>query len=369
LRKYCELCMSKFWNSVQNVFLRIPLAERILFAKHLSMMLKSGMTTVESLKLVRRQIKSRRFGTLLDSAITDVENGQFLAEAFAPLEHVFGELFINIVKLGETSGTLSENLEYLAGEMKKSRGLRAKVRSAVIYPIVILVATLGLTGILVFFVLPKILPVFASLRIDLPLSTRILVGTAVFLNNYYLWLIGGFIAAALVLPLLLRLPKIRYAYHRLILLTPLVGRVSTNYNIANLTRTLGLLLKSGVKIVEAVTTAADIMPNLIYRRALREAAEEVKKGGSLYRYFEQHPHVFPTTVSRMIEVGEKTGNLDANLLYLADFYESEVDDTVKNLASTLEPVLLVTMGALVGFVVISIITPIYEVTQSLGGPR
>lgn len=359
--------MNKDWlQTLKRQFLRVPLSEKILFTKHLSMMVKSGMSEIESLELMKRQVKSRSFKIILDELIADVENGQFISVSLQPFRRVFGELFINIVKLGESSGTLSDNLEFLAGEMKKAKELRSKVRSALVYPTIVLIATLGITAILIFFVLPKILPIFANLGVKLPITTRILIGTTNFFQNYYLFIFAGILVFVCAFILSFRIVKVRYTYHRILLALPFVKRISVGYNMANLTRSLGILLKSGVKIVEAIQTTSHIVPNLVYQEALRQVAESVKRGELLYEYLEKNPQIFPPTISRMIEVGEKTGSLDENLAYLAEFYENEVNETVENLSNVLEPMLLVIMGALVGFVAISIVTPIYEVTQTLG---
>lgn len=345
----------------------IPLTERILFAKHLSMMVKSGMTEVESLRLIRRQIKSGEFCKVLDAVIRGVENGQFLSESLYPFRAYFGgELFVNIIKLGEMSGTLPDNLEYLAKEMEKDRELRSKVRSALVYPVIVLLATLGVTGTLVFFILPKILPIFASLNISLPLTTQILVTSTSFLINNYIWILLGIAAASVLFAALKRVPKFNYIFDRMILKLPLIGSITLGYNMATLCRTLALLLKSGTKIVEAVGITSRVTPNLVYRNALKIAAEEINRGGTMHKSLESQSSIIPPTAVHMIEVGERTGNLDTNLLYLSDFYEKEVDATVRNLSSVLEPALLVVMGLLVGFVAIAIITPIYEVTQTIG---
>lgn len=324
------------------------------------------MTAVESLRLVRRQIKNRNFAKILDKVIINTENGQFLSESLNQFKNAFGDLFINIIKNGEISGTLSENLSYLAEEMKKERLLKAKVRSAMIYPFVILFATLGITSALIFFVLPKIIPIFSTLGIKLPLPTKILIAATHFIFNYYLWIIVGFFALIVAWLFFLRFKKIRYLYHRLIFLTPVLGKISISYYMANFTRTFGLLLKNGIKIVEAISLTSDTIPNLVYKKSFLGAAEQIKKGEALYKYLERKPFLFPSTVSRMIEVGEKTGNLETNLLYLSEFYENEVDEKIKNLSSILEPILLIVMGLLVGFVAISIITPIYEISQGIG---
>ena len=344
--------MNSFLHKINNFFLRVPLSEKVLFTKHLSMMTKSSMSTVESLQLIKRQVKSRGFRTILDNVTREVENGQSLSAAFNQFRHVFGELFVSIIALGEASGTLSDNLEYLSSELKKSKQLRSKVRSAFVYPIIIMVFTVGVVVGLVFFVLPRLTSIFTGLNVELPITTRILLVTSSFIQNYYLFIALGVILFIIAWSLLIKLPRVRYAVHRIILFLPIVGNISRNYNMAAMTRTLGLLLKSSMKIVEAVQTTSGVLTNAVYEKALLETVEEVKKGEPMYKYLEEHGSIFPPTVSHMIEVGEKTGNLDSNLLYLADFYENEVDETVKNLSSILEPALLVLMGGIVGFVAI-----------------
>lgn len=348
-----------------NLFVSVSLAERIMFVKHLSMMIHSGMTEVESLRLIRSQIKSKSFLGILDDVISSVENGQALSTALARYGHVFGDLFINIIKIGEISGTLSENLDYLALEMKKSQSLRSKVRGALIYPAVILVATIGVVGGLIFFILPKILPVFKSLKVTLPFTTRALIALSDALRSHYIIIFVALVLFVVFLLFLRRIPATRYILHRILLSLPIFGNISIGFNMANMTRILGMLLKSGEKIVQAVSITADASSNMVYRKALQEAVIEIQKGKTLYAYFEEHERLFPPTVGRMIEVGEKTGNLDNNLAYLAEFYENEVDEVTKNLSGILEPILLVVMGVAVGFVALAIITPIYGITQGL----
>lgn len=352
-------------RTFSNLFTSVSLAERIMFVKHMSMMIHSGMTEVESLRLIRSQIKSKGFLKILDDVIGNIENGQALSTALGHYQHVFGDLFINIIKIGEISGTLSENLDYLALEMKKSQSLRSKVRGALIYPAVILVATIGVVGGLIFFILPKILPIFKSLKVTLPFTTRALMFLSDSLRAHYILIGLAFFAFVAFLFVLRSIPVTRYMLHRTLLSMPIFGNISIGFNMANMTRILGMLLKSGEKIVQAVSITADASSNLVYKKALQDAVIEVQKGKTLYAYFEEHEHLFPPTVSRMIEVGEKTGNLDNNLAYLAEFYENEVDEVTKNLSGILEPILLVVMGVAVGFVALAIITPIYGITQGL----
>lgn len=349
---------------MKALFLKVPLNEKILFTKHLSMMVKSGMTEIESVKLLARQVESKSFKTILTAVVSDLENGQFLSKALKPYERIFGRLFISIINLGEKSGSLGENLEFLSKDLRESKALRSKVRSALIYPSILLIATIGVISTLVFLILPKILPIFDSLKAELPLSTRILIKITSTLREDFLLIAIAIVAIIVTWIILLRFSKFRYYIHRIILILPFAGAISKKYNMANLTRTLGILLKSGVRIVEAISTASAMTENLVYRKELSKVAEEVRRGNELHEYLEKVPNLFPPTVTRMIEVGEKTGNLEENLAYLSEFYKNEVDDTVANLSSVLEPALLLIMGGLVGFVAISIITPIYQITTA-----
>ncbi len=350
---------------MKPLFLHIPLAEKILFARHLSIMIRTGMPLLDSLRLFMKQTKSGSFAYVLKQVIANVENGQFLAVSLGQFQRLFGDLFVNIVRIGETSGVLSENLEHLSIELKKRQLLHQKIRSALIYPVIVLVAMTVVISILIFFVLPKIIPIFTSLNVELPLTTKILIALATFLINYWMFVAGGIVAFLIIFSLLLRVYAFRYAYHRFLLAMPLVGSISRKAAMSDLARTLGLLLKSGVKIVEAIRVTSDSITNLVYKKAFSQAAEAMKKGDSLNSFLKTREDIFPSALTQMIEVGENTGTLENNLFYLANFYGEEVDEATSNLSSTLEPILLLVMGVIVGFVAISIITPIYKITQPL----
>ncbi len=328
-------------------------------------MVKSGMALIDSLVLLKKQARSASMAYILEGVIWNVQNGQFLFMSLKKFANHFDDLFINVIKIGEETGNLADNLVYLSTELKKKQQLRQRLRSAMIYPAVILVATLGVSGILVFLVLPRLIPVFSSLGVKLPWTTRFLIATAGFLFNYGVLLVGGLIGFGILSFFLTRkVSPLRFFVHRLILATPFLGSLSVMANVADFTRTLGLLLRSGTKIVESILITADSMPNAVYQKALRGAAEIVRTGEPLNIYLARHENIFPPIATRMIEVGNITGTLEANLFYLADFYETEIDESTKNLTTILEPLLLLVMGGIVGFVAISIITPIYEITQS-----
>lgn len=348
--------------------LRVPIQDQILFARHLAVMAKAGLPLLESLKLIQKESRSRAMLKILDQVIKDVSNGQFLAASLERYEKVFGSLFINIIRVGESAGILSENLNYLADELKKKSELRKKVIGAMIYPSVIMVATFGITGLLTIFIFPKILPIFKSLNVKLPFTTRALIWLSNFLTHSGGWVVLGFLGFVSVIWLTGQIKAVRYVYHWILLKLPVFGGISKGVNLANFCRTLGLTLRSGVKVVEAIEITGDSLSNVVYRKHVLAIAETVRKGDSITVYLNKQKRLFPIVVTQMVSVGETAGNLSETLLYLSDFYEGEVDDTTKNLSSVLEPLLMVTMGAVVGFVAISIITPIYEVTQNIS-PR
>ncbi len=350
---------------IKNPFVRVSLNDRVLFVKHLAIGIKSGMTLLSAIRMIQNQTKSKSLKKILDGVSIDLDNGVFLSTSLEKYHNVFGDLFINIVRVGEASGTLTENLNYLGDEMKKQNDLRKKVRGAMIYPIVVLCATVGIAGAMIVFVFPKILPVFASLRVELPITTRILIRTADIVTKQGIYVVFGFIAFIVGWWLLLKIKSVRFVVHRVSITLPIFGKIMQSVNMASISRTLGLLLRSGIKIVEAVSITAETTANLVYREELKHAADMVRTGEYMSKHFIKSPRLFPSIMVNMVSVGEETGNLTENLSYLAEYYENEVDDFVKNISSIIEPVLLLFMGIIVGFIAISIISPIYSITQSL----
>lgn len=344
---------------------RVPIQEKINFARHLAIMVKAGLPLFESLKILRRQTTSKKFQIIIDQVILDVNNGQSMASSLQRFHRIFGDFFISIVEVGERSGTLGPNLLYLAEELKKSQDLRGKVRAAMIYPGILFVMTLGVSGFLTFFVFPKLLPTFANFDVEMPLATRILIAVLGFMSTYW-WLViivcVGFVS---LWRFLMRIPSLKLTFDRFILIVPVISSLAIYVNTTNMARILSILLRSGIKIVESILIVSRTFENKVYEEALKEAAEEIKKGGSFSEYLNKRKDIFPPILSAMIEVGENTGNLEENLSYLANYYAEEVDTSLKNVTVLLEPLILLVMGIVVGFVALSIITPIYTISQGL----
>lgn len=342
----------------------VSFLDKLLFAKHLSLMLRSGLPLRESIAIIKEQ-SSGGFKIVLGDILLAIDNGYPLERSLARHSKVFSPFYINMIKAGEEAGSLDENLEYLSLQMEKIHALRNKVRAAMIYPFIILVSVTVLAAAIILFVLPRITPVFKSFRIQLPLATRILISIAGIIENYGLYILLGIILFLVFLVSLYRIRFSRFLLHQLILRVPVFGVITKGVHLASFSRNLSTLLKSGIPVVEALNITAETQDNLVYKQELTRVMEEVKKGKAISDYIRTRESVFPIMVSRMIEVGEKTGNLEEVLMYLSDFYDLEVDRAAKNISSFLEPMLLIAIGVVVGFIALAIITPIYEVTKGL----
>ena len=277
--------------NLNNFFFRLSNKDKMLFARNLEVMIRSGMQILQSLEILKKQARSRTFIKILDQLTDDLKNGHFLSAGLERYKNVFGEFFINLVRVGEASGTLSENLKYLAEELKKKDELQKKIRGAMAYPVVIFVATVGITSIMIFMIFPKILPVLNSLNVELPLITRVFIFASEFLIKYG-YLVGlGFVGLAIGAWLILKIPRVRFAWHTLIISMPLIGNMSLSINIISFSRTLGLLLKAGIKIVEALEITANTLSNLVYKKEIILVAEGVRKGDPMSKYFNENTNI------------------------------------------------------------------------------
>lgn len=351
------------WN--KSLSFHVSVHEITFFTKNFSVMLGAGLTVVDSLIIAEAQ-STGKLKKILHSILHHVEQGHSLAEGFKENKRYFSGTYIDVIRNGELSGTLSDNMAKLAERLESDLSLRRKIQAALVYPALVVSAIILLTIVLSVYVLPRLTRLFLSLDIDLPLSTKILLWVSQFFINY--WLVVGIVLVGLIalIRLLIVVPIVRKMLHAIILRLPVVGSISRSVNLARFAGTLGALLNSGVPISESFESVIHSVTNEVYRDRLQEALLHIEQGGSLAGFLEQHHRLFPPTITRMVAVGERTGRLDEILTYLGKFYEIEVDSATKQLSTTLEPVLLIMIGAAVLFVGLSIITPIYQFTASVG---
>ncbi len=332
---------------------------KVAFAKHLSLMIRAGLPVDEALRALVDQAQGR-FRRDLTAVHNAVESGRPLWEGFAGRPGTFSELTVAAVRAGEASGTLGENLDGLALQMTKNYELVRKIRGAMLYPIVVLTAALGVGIGLSTFVLPRIIELFKSITVQLPLMTRILLAFSNFMVTYGTQALLCALAAVAGLIVLLRSKPVRPLADAALLRFPVFGTLARNYSLAMCARTMATLLASGMPIGDALQVAADGLQNRSFRTALLRVKAGTERGMPASTLLEDEPRLFPSVASRMIAVGERTGKLEETFGYLAEFYEDEVDVMTKNLSTLLEPLLLLVIGLVVAFIAVSIISPIYN---------
>jgi type IV pilus assembly protein PilC len=355
---------SKKKRSLNITIGRVKLVDKMMFAKHLSVMIKAGMPLDESLDTLMQQ-SSPPLAKRLKKILADVRQGNPLSGALRKHSRVFDTMFINMVAAGEIGGKLEENLEIVALQQSKNHALRSKIKAAMLYPTVVFFAILGLIAVISAFVLPKLIGFFTTLNATLPVSTKILIGSSTFFVDNWAPLFLSIIVFLIALKLMSRFPASRFVLHNIILRLPIFGGISKNMNLAIFCRSLGSLLNSGITIDQALKIVAETVTNDLYNKRITILHHQLLQGKSLSEILSRDKH-FPLLISRMSKVGERSGTLAETLDYLADFYENEVDTVTKNLSTMLEPALLVTIGLTVGFVAMSIINPIYELTSKVG---
>ncbi|MFH1292334.1 MAG: type II secretion system F family protein [bacterium] len=343
---------------------RVSLTEKALFAKHMSLMLRSGLTVVEAVD-VAIQSSSGKLKKVLYGVLKSIKSGNTLSESLGRYSQVFSGPFVASTHAGETSGTLDENMKHLADQLEKEKDLASKIKGAMLYPIVVLIAAFVLGMAVSFLILPKITPLFEGLKMDIPFTTRGLIWFSHFIQDHGVVLFVSIIISVVFLIWFLRKKIVYPVTHWLFLHTPVVRSVSLNANLARFCRTLGMLLKGGLNIDEALLVTRQTMINYYYQKSLEKVSLSVDKGRTLSDNLLYFQDLYPVMVINMIKVGEQSGNLEETLLYLSDFYEAEVDTATKSLSTIIEPALLIFIGLLVGFLALSIITPIYNITSGI----
>lgn len=344
---------------------RISLTEKLFFTKNLAAMIASGLTLSESINILREQAESKNLRYILTEVSTNIQGGQKLSQSLAKFPKVFSAVYTNMIQAGEESGNLETVSKHLSIQLEKDHTLRKRIKSAFVYPIVILSMTAGLATFLLIFILPKITKIFSSFSMDLPLPTRILIATSMFLKEKWYIALAVLIIFIIVTSWMLRRKFLKPTLSSITLKIPVIGKISKNVNLARTFRVLSSLLKSGIPLVKALDITSETLSNTLFKDAISDACFKTGKGASLSELLLEHKKLFPILASRMIGIGEQTGNLPQSAEHLAKMHEEEVDDLTKNLSILLEPVLLVLMGVAVGGIAISIIAPIYKLPSML----
>ncbi len=347
---------------------RLSQKQQALFMQRLSFLISSGMPLTQGLSILESQERGGSVREALRQVSRSVEEGKTLGESMAPYPYAFTRFSIEVIRVGESSGTLAENLEYLSRELRKRAELRTKLVGSLIYPGLITGATILLSASLILFIFPKIVPVFSSTGMELPWSTRSLLAVSSYLSEWGLVTLIAVVAAATALILVHRRYERMQRYSAWLTgHVPVLGGMVQAYHLSNLTRTLSLLLTSGMPLALALPGTARSVTHILFRDALMEISEAAVRGEGMSLHIQKRRDLFPDMVGHMLMVGETSGTLPETLSYVSAFYEAELDERSKQLSTLIEPALMILMGLIVGFVAVSMILPIYGITEHLHG--
>ncbi|HSX42240.1 MAG TPA: type II secretion system F family protein [Candidatus Saccharimonadales bacterium] len=337
---------------------KVALKEKIIFTRQLGVMIKAGLPIIKALEALGEQSESRYFQTVVADLVIMIKGGQTLSKALQKYPAVFGEVYVAVIQAGEESGQLSEVLVHLAEQQEKDAAIIGKVRGALIYPAVILVALIGVIGLVTFYVLPSLKGVFKDLGGQLPLSTRLLFGASNFLIHDY-WLLAIIIIGLYVLlRYLVHRPGGRYWADKIKLRLPIFGSLTKKLYMARFARTMAMLVKASLPILDSLKIVRKTINNQAYDGPFTEISRAVEAGKPLSAALKEQS-IFPPMVYQLLSLGEESGDLEPVFSEVANFYETEVDDITKNIATLIEPIMIIAMGLGVAFVVVAVLGPIY----------
>lgn len=339
----------------------------VMFTRQLSAMVGAGVPLLRALNSLQTHTESKPLKKVLTTLIVDVQAGAPLADSLAKYPNTFSDVYVNMVRAGEAAGILDEILKRLAMQQEKNATIRKKVKSAMTYPMVLIVITILAFFGLMLFVIPQIGKILTDLggpEAQLPALTLAMLAISGFMTSYWFIVFPGIIGGVILLLRYVKTPKGKAQLHHFVLKVPGIKSIVMKVAVARFARTFSALMGAGVAVLEALNVTSRAVGNVVYEKALVDAAEKVKNGATLSSVIEKNP-LFPAIVPQMLAVGEETGQTDTVLVKVADFYEEEVDVAIEGLSSIIEPVMIVVMGSMVGLIAASVMGPIAGLAQNI----
>jgi len=343
----------------------VSLKEKIFFVRNLQVMISAGVSLPKSLSILSQQTNNKKFKRVLLEVVEAIVKGEHFSEVIAKYPDVFSNLFVSVVRVGEESGTLEDNLGILARQMERENDLKTKIKGAMIYPVVVLIAMIGIGILMLIMVVPQLAEIFESVEATLPLSTRMIIGLGDFLATKWPLLLLALVILAVATRFGLKTKAARNAVAGFLLKVPIISPLVKKVNATHTIRTLSSLVAAGTPLIRSLQIVSETLSNFYFRKAISQSIDKVKRGEKLSSALRPYSNLYPLTVIQMLEVGEETGQTSEILQKLADFYEEEVSSATKNLSSVIEPIMILFVGGAVGFFAISMIQPIYSMTQVL----
>lgn len=340
----------------------IPASYVTIFSRQLSALLKAGIPFSSSLETIREQVEDRRFRLIINDLIEEISRGNFFSEALSRHEAVFGKIYIGMIKTAETSGSLEEILERLAILGEQEEDVKAQIKSATMYPIIV-VGALGIAFlVLVTVVVPKFIGIFSQFQFTLPLPTRLLIGLHHFLSRFWWFVVGLMFVAASAFKVLLRAPRGQVKWDEIKLKIPVIGNLILKIMLSRFARVMSILTRTGVPIIKVLELSQESMGNAFLSQSIQSISRNVIRGESLSRAMRE-AGIFPPLVLQMIAAGEGTGRLDELLGFVSGYYENQVKYALKNLITYIEPVLIFVLGLSVLFIALAVFLPMWNLIQ------
>lgn len=335
------------------------------FTRQMGIMVNAGLSLVDSLAILQKQSTSPAYSTLVTRILERIKSGDSFSNALQQFSDTFKGYYISLVKAGESSGKLDEVLLRLADNLEKSREFRGKVIGALIYPVIVVIGMAIVAFVMMTFVLPQLLDLYKNFNVELPITTQMLMGTSEFLQKFWPLVILVVAGTAVYFSIAIRSPKFKLRADTLSIKLPVFGKIIRQSVLVESTRTLSILLHSGVPLLEALQIVTSTTSNLVYQHSFLGVQRNVERGVSLGDALASE-EVFPEILVQMTAVGEKTGQLDDTLMRISKFFQMETELAVKTATTLIEPIILVVLGIGVGILIVSVLTPIYNLTSSFG---
>lgn len=351
------------WAFLTLLIDKVNFNDIVNFTRQLAMMLNAGLTLTDALAILKKQATKQGYLKLLDDLDKELKSGNSFSSALKKYPQYFSNLYIALVKSGEASGKLNEILLRLAENLDKQRELKGKITGALIYPVIIILAMLGVMFVMITFVIPQLLNLYKDFNITLPLTTQILIFISSLLSKIWPIILGIIIFSVPIAKRFLSLESVKYKIDSFLLKLPVFGRIIQMTALVTVTRTLSILISSGIQILDGLLIVIDISDNLVYKKVFQQIYKDVEKGSPLGEAMSKND-IFPPVLVQMTTVGEETGKLDETLLKISQYFEMESELAIKTATTLIEPAILVFLGLGVGFLVMSVITPIYNLTSS-----
>jgi type IV pilus assembly protein PilC len=349
--------------STAGFFDKVTFTDVVDLTRQLAIMLNAGLTIVDSFAIIKKQTVKAPLLKVITDLSNEIKAGNSLSFALKKYPHLFSNLYISLVKAGEASGKLDQILLKLSENLEKQREFQGKIKGALIYPVIVILGMLGVMFVMITFVIPKLLNLYKDFNIELPTSTKILIAVSSFLQLFWPIVIGAAVGGYILFNRYMATKRGKQLKDTLVLKIPIINKVVRIAALVDTTRTLSVLISSGVSILDALNIVIETSSNVIYQQAFANIYKKIEKGQSLGQSLEDEG-IFPPILVQMATVGEQTGHLDETLLRLSVYFQSESELAIKAMTTLIEPAILVVLGVGVGFLVMSVITPIYNLTSS-----